>query len=182
MTKHQHSLVGLDSQCLSYLLDAISSVTEPTDALASEKKALIRIWFYTPITYYTSETVVSEATAIQEPVRRELHTSSLRVLFLDPPVQDREKVEARTTQLSASHQKLNDCRIVAEAEDLQLDILLTYDRRLLKRLGLLCKKMRIMRPRSFWSSLDIPYGADLVNMPHVTNPLRTQTWWRWDCG
>ncbi len=105
MTKDHHPRVGLDSQCLSYLLDAMFGVTEPTDTLANEKKALIRIWFYTPETYYASETVVSEAKAIQEPVRRELHEGSLRVLFLDPPLQDRASVEARTVQLAASHQK-----------------------------------------------------------------------------
>ena len=37
--------VGLDSQCLSYLLDGIAGISEPTDALAEEKKALLRTWF-----------------------------------------------------------------------------------------------------------------------------------------
>ena len=43
--------VGLDSQCFSYLLDALEGVSEPTDALADERKALVRTYFYSPGTF-----------------------------------------------------------------------------------------------------------------------------------
>ena len=74
------STVGLDSQCLSYLLDAVAEVQEPIDALAEERKALIRIWFYTPGTFYVSETVVKEVAAIRAADRREFHESFVRTL------------------------------------------------------------------------------------------------------
>ncbi len=53
--------VGLDSQCLSYLLDGIVGVSEPTDSLAEEKKALLRSWFYKPGTFILSETAIKGA-------------------------------------------------------------------------------------------------------------------------
>lgn len=68
-TKH----IGLDSQCLSYLLDGIAGITEPLDALAKEKKAILRIWFYQPGSFILGETVISEVAKIRNLDRREFH-------------------------------------------------------------------------------------------------------------
>jgi hypothetical protein len=65
--------VGLDSQCLSYLLDAIAGISEPTDLLAAEKKALLRSWFYKSGTFVLTETVISEVSRIRNIDRREFH-------------------------------------------------------------------------------------------------------------
>ncbi len=67
--------VGLDSQCLSYLLYAIGGISEPTDLLAEEKKALLRSWFYKPGTFVLTETVISEVSRIRNIDRREFHES-----------------------------------------------------------------------------------------------------------
>lgn len=72
--------VGLDSQCLSYLIDAVAGIEEPTDPLAEERKALIRVWFYTPETYYVLETVAKEVSAIRAVERREFHEDFVRPL------------------------------------------------------------------------------------------------------
>ncbi len=44
------SEIGLDSQCLSYFIDALEGVAALTDALAEQKVALVRL--YTPGTLW----------------------------------------------------------------------------------------------------------------------------------
>lgn len=171
--------VGLDSQCLSYLLDAVAGIEEPTDALAGERKALIRIWFYTLGTFYVSETVVKEVGAIRTADRREFHDGFVQTLFLDLPVRDRAAVELRTAQLMVSHPQMNDCRVLAEAEDLGLCAILTYDREFKRRLDSASGVVEVMMPSAYWSSLNIPEGASPITAPHHSNPLSGQSWWRW---
>ncbi|MFH1674448.1 MAG: type II toxin-antitoxin system VapC family toxin [Pseudomonadota bacterium] len=171
--------VGLDSQCLSYLLDAINGIGEPTDELADERKALIRVWFYTPGTFYLSETVVAECGRIRNISRRELHESFVQVLFLDPPVQYRVLVGSRVSALLAIHPMANDCRVLAEAEDLELDALLTYDKTFLQRLAPASLTVALVTPAVYWARLGIPKGARPETVPHNRNPLSKESWWRW---
>src|SRR5262245_46593257 len=112
----QERKVGLDSQCLSYLIDAIYGVREPRDCLAADRKALVRAWLYMPETFYVSETVVSECARIRDMNRRELHDGFVSTLFLEPKVRSRAAVDARTAQLMPFHPQEADCRVLAEAE------------------------------------------------------------------
>jgi hypothetical protein len=143
--RQQHTrYIGLDSQCLSYLLDSIAGINEPQDALAEEKKALLRIWFYQPGTFILGETVISEVAYLQR-----------------------------------AHPKPDDCRILAEAEELKLNFLLTYDHDFWRRLSAISSTTKLMKPSSYWSTLGILKGAAPVTVPHPTNPLSRQSWWRW---
>jgi hypothetical protein len=172
-------LVALDTQCFSYLLDAIAGIEEPTDALAEERKALIRSWFYMPATFYLPQTVIVECERIRLPERRDLHSSFVMTLFLNMPVRHPGNVAVRTHALMQSHSEMNDCRILAETEDLGLKHLLTYDRLLLQRLHPISDTVTIQTPTAYWQSLAIPRGAKPRTVPHHTNPLSQQTWWRW---
>jgi hypothetical protein len=171
--------IGLDSQCLSYLLDGIEGITEPLDALAEEKKALLRIWFYQPGTFILGETVISEVAQIRNLDRRELHQSFVRTLFLDYPVRDLAAVEARAAHFQQAHPKPDDCRILAEAEELKLDFLPTYDYDFCKRLSTTSSATKLMKPSTYWSSLGISKGTAPVTVPHPTNPLSQQSWRKW---
>ena len=171
--------IGLDSQCLSYLLDGIAGITEPRDALAEEKKALLRIWFYQHGTFILGETVISEVAKIRNLDRREFHQSFVRTLFLDYPVRDLAMVEARAAHFQRDHPQHDDCRILAEAEELKLDFLLTYDHDFWKRLSITCSTTKLMKPSTYWRSLGISKGASPVTVPHPTNPLSQQSWWKW---
>ena len=171
--------VGLDSQCLTYLLDGIAGISEPTDALAEEKKALLRTWFYQPGTFILSETVISEVAKIRNLDRRRFHESFVQTLFLDYSVRDLAAVQDRAAHLQMSHPKASDCRILAEAEELQLDFLLTYDHDFWKRLSATSLTTKLMKPSPYWISLGIAKGVTPVTVPHHTNPLSQQSWWRW---
>jgi predicted nucleic acid-binding protein len=171
--------VGLDSQCLSYLLDGIEGVSEPTDALVEEKKALLRSWFYKPGTFVLTETVISEVGRIRSINRREFHQSFIRTLFLDYPVRDLTAVQARALKFEVYHSGFSDCMILAEAEELGLDFVLTYDHDFWRRLSSVSETTKLMKPSTYWANLGIIKGAKPVTMPHHTNPLSEQSWWRW---
>ncbi len=178
-TKMHEQKVGLDSQCLSYLIDAASAATEPSDSLADERKALLRVWFYMPGRFYISETVASECEHIRNIDRRELHESFSRNSYWGMPVRNPIAVSVRAKQLMQIYPKQNDCRVLAEAEDLSLDTLLTYDHDFRKQLGSTSQTITIATPNIYWSSLGIPRGARPQRIPHPTNPLSQQSWWRW---
>jgi hypothetical protein len=172
--------VGIDSQCLSYLLDAIAGIGEPTDRLADERKALIRVWFYTPETYFVTSTVVEECEKIRNAERRAFHRSFIDTLFADPPIQDSKFIKVRASALLLAHpDKTSDCRVLAESEEMGLNVLLSYDQQFLRRLEKASPSVRLITPSAYWASLGIPCGAKPCTVPHHTNPLSTQTWWRW---
>ena len=169
--------VGLDSQCLSYLLDGIAGVSKPTDSLAPERISLLRLWFYTPGTFILTETVITEVSQIKNVTRRKFHDGFIKPHFLDYPAQDITTIKSRVEELNKYHPKHNDCRILAEAEDLKLDYLLTYDYDFLKRLSNTSKITNLIKPVDYWKSLNIPKGTKPITIPHPTNPLSKETWW-----
>ena len=152
---------------------------EPIDALAPEKKALILCWFYQEGTFFVSETVMEEVAKIGSDPRREFHQGFVRTLFHSYPVRDQQTVGLRTKQPLSFHTKHNDCRILAEAEDLNLDFLLSFDERFQRRLGSNSPTVRIETPSSYWNSLKLPKGTPPKTVPHHTNPLSRETWWKW---
>ena len=171
--------VGIDSQCLSYLIDAVVDVEEPTDVLAEEKKSLIRAWFYQPGTFYVTETVVNECSDIRNSERRELHDRFIAPLFIDAPIRDRGKVKSNVKIYMNAHSKENDCRILAEAKDLGLNVLLSYDGDFVKRLSIVENAVTLIKPSDYWTSLGIPRGAAPETVPANSNPLASESWWRW---
>jgi predicted nucleic acid-binding protein len=179
MNHKNRPFVGLDSQCLSYLLDSIDGIEEPTDPLAGERKALLRSWFYTPGTFILTQTVFSEVSKIKNIDRREFHKRFTSRQFPIFPVRDLTNVQTRAAQFEGNHPKYNDCLILAEAEELGLDFLITYDDDFLKRLYNTSSTTRLIKPSEYWTYLDIRKGAKTVNAPNDTNPFSKQSWWRW---
>lgn len=171
--------VGVDSQCLSYLIDTVVGVEEPTDILAEEKKSLIRAWFYQPGTFYVTETVVKECSNIRNIERRELHDNFIAPLFVDAPIRDNSSVESRVKRYMKFHAKENDCRILAEARDLDLDVLLSYDSDFVRRLSLVEKEVILIKPSNHWANLGVLRGAAPETVPRNGNPLANTSWWQW---
>jgi hypothetical protein len=93
------SELGLDSNCLSYVIEAMEGVAEPTDDLAEQKLALVRLYIYTPGTLWTMPRVKEEFSRILEPVRRARHESWTNVLFGVRPLNKPEAVTERAAEL-----------------------------------------------------------------------------------
>jgi hypothetical protein len=94
-------------------------------------------------------------------------------------VQDAQAVQNRAELFQSEHPKLNDCRVLAEAEELGLDVMLTYDNKFWKRLQNSSATTMLVKPSTYWAGLGVPRGAQPKTLPDHTNPLSSQSWWRW---
>lgn len=172
---------SLDSNALTYLLDAVSRAYLPQadpDLIAAERLAMFRIYCYSGCKLWVSPTVKAEYIRISDSTKRESHHVwvSYHLEDVEPPVPD-PILDLRAAVLNERHSDFDDCRIVAETEATGVDILLTSDGALIKDLHAQTN-VAIMRPTEFLSSLEIPRGARPCVSPAPGNPLASETWWR----
>jgi hypothetical protein len=172
------SEIGLDSQCLTYLISALEGVAAPTDSLAEQKVALARLYLYTPGTVWVSPTVEREFLRIRDEARRTSHVNWTSVLFGVRPLNDGAAVEGRAATLGSFHADLDDRLVLAESEDIGFATLLSFDTRFVNRLSHHARLL-LTEPAAFWASLGIPRGATPDKVPAFGNPLAAETWWRW---
>ena len=170
--------IGLDSQCLSFLIDAIQGIAMPGAPIAPEKLALVRTYLYTPGTLWVTPTVEEECAPIKNLDRRALHESWMSAVFGVRPVTNPQRIQKRAEELHLTHKGLNDCRILAEAEDVGLDVLVSFDADFVAHLRRL-SAVKLQEPMELWSALNIAKGCKPDKVPHATNPLGAQTWWQW---
>lgn len=177
-----NSWVCIDSMAVTYLLDAMATGKCPVDALAAEKISLLRTYLYRDETLYISSTVKAECSKIPDDEWRKCHVNLEDLLLEDALKPDIRELEIRTGEYMQFHkgdQKRNDCRIVAEAELGGCECLLTYDQALIENLAGRTRGIRLLTPKDFWSSLNVPHGSRPVRLPHPINPLSKETWWIW---
>lgn len=172
------SEIALDSNCLSYVIEALEGVAEPADDLAEQKVALVRLYFYTPGTLWTLPTVKEEFSRIKDPARRAKHESWTNVLFGVRPLNCPAAVRQRTAELERLHADHDDRMVLAEAEDIGFSVLLTFDTRFVRRLAA-HTRLNLTAPALFWQALGVPKGANPHRLPAHGNPLARETWWRW---
>lgn len=175
------SLVALDSNCLSYLLDALNAgeAPKPDDPLREQKLALVRVMLYDEWGLYVAPRVTEECARIRNTSRAALHASWLGSIFSEVQPIDAVCIAARANELSVQHADIDDCRVLAECEDAGISVLLTYDGELISRLSRQTS-VRLLRPVEYWSSLGIAKKASPQTVPHATNPLALARWWRWE--
>ena len=172
-------MMGVDSNCLSFIIDAFEGIERPTDDLAEQKIALAWIFFYTGQTFFTTPIVKGECDRISDPGRRAKHQSWMLTPFGTLPVRVHpDDITRRAKYFQQFHGKERDCRILAEAEATRLAILLSFDFDFVDRLAGQSNVM-LMKPLDCWRLFDIPKGSPPKTVPHPTNPLVAHDWWRW---
>jgi predicted nucleic-acid-binding protein len=179
--KETRKTIAIDSNVLTFFVEAIEADYDPardrTD-LAAEKVAVLRIYFYTGEPYYIVPTAEKEYKDIVDRIRRTTHEEVHAVLMLDFVHEIEENaIKQRADFYFRYHPSDKDCRILAEAELGGIEILLTFDGKLINRLKQITKSIKLMRPSEFWQTLNIPSGARRVVAPHRANPLSRKTWW-----
>lgn len=171
-------MMGADSNCLTFVVDAFEGIEKPSDPLAEQRIALARIFFYSN-TFLTTPTVKAECEDIPDPERRAKHHSWMMTHFGTLPVRLPPGVIARRAQqFHEFHRRERDCMVLAEAEATELAILLSFDFRFLDHLAGK-STVRLMKPLDCWNELAISKGATPKTVPHPTNPLAAYNWWRW---
>jgi hypothetical protein len=175
-------MVALDSNTMTYWIDALSSVCgPPAEPCAADKFALARIFFWMPkeSCFRYTPTVEAEYQAIKDRAKRDNHLSwALTHISVVRPLPEPGAVDARARELALSHNRERDCRIVAECELTEIITLLTCDADLLKRLRGKTP-IGLFRPSEYWEQMAVPKGTLATWAPHATNPLSKLTWWHW---
>lgn len=176
-------MIGIDANALTYLVEALLPGYDPendSSDLAEERIAMLRIYFYRDEPYYVLPSVKVEYKKIPNELTRDQHESIHWILLLDYNWKlDASKLNNRKQELLKHHTEDKDCQIVAEAELAGFEILLTCDVDLRKRLESRTNNLRILTPKEYWDSLEIPRGEKPEFQPTRSNPLFYAKWWRW---
>ena len=175
-------MVAVDSNCLSFLADAIFLGQKPKDNLADQKIALLRIFLYREEGLYEVPILKDEYERIKDENLKKAHNDVARYLLVNVPEVDQRILEDRIAEYSLIHKgekNYKDCRILSEAELGGCDCLLTYDSTFLKRLKDKTHNISMIAPLQFWDYFKIPHNAKPKIGPHQTNPLAQQDWWKW---
>jgi hypothetical protein len=176
------TLICIDSNSLSFLIDAMTIGRKPDGEVAAEKIALLRIYLYRDEILCISPTVKAEYEKIKDEKNRRNHQDVADILLGDTQPSDLKAVELRSREYAKSHpgkRNEKDCRILAEAELGECAILLTYDLTFLNKLCYKTRSIKMMAPSEYWQKLNLPKGVQPVKEPYPTNPLSKETWWIW---
>ncbi len=173
--------VGLDSNIVTYLAEAMTTGYDPRvdddPKLSAERAAALRVFLYVG-DLFIPPTVAVEVGGIRDSARRAYHEMIGEALVSELVNIDETAVARRAENFLALHPKCSDCRVLAEAEVGCLSHLLTLDAQLEARLGG-STPVTIAAPSAFWTDLGLPHGCPPRWVPHPTNPLASQDWWRW---
>jgi hypothetical protein len=167
-------LVALDSNAMTGLIEALAAVAVPNN---QEMLALAKTFFYLPLGdhFHLAPTVEREYRNIHDVFHFTEHRnwakSSFRSINILPQAE-------RVVKLREIHRDENDCRILAECEAALVTHLLTLDEKFLKNLQRHTQGVLLCTPVEYWNSLAIKQGALPQRLPHPTNPLARETWWR----
>jgi hypothetical protein len=174
---------AIDRNVWQYLVDATSGAYDPavdTSDLREERVAALRIVLHTPSILCVTPSVHAEFERIGDPGRW-CENAGIRDVFIRvvrPCDLDSRLVETRTRVLQAHHADPDDCRVVAEAEAARVWRFITFDTLLVQHLTSHTTLM-LTQPSVYWRELRVPQGANPRLSPAPSNPLSTQSWWRW---
>jgi predicted nucleic acid-binding protein len=161
-----------------FVIAALEGIAQPIDNLADQKIALVRIFFHNRGAFWVTQTVEREFERIKDARKLESHRSWTSAIFYVYRENDLEAVKRRSAELKQFHSDEDDRMILAEAEDIRSDVLLSFDRDFVKRLGPQAR-IRLTTPLELWEDLGVPKGAQPKRGPAADNPLIGEQWWRW---
>jgi len=168
-----------DSNCVTYLLDALVHASRPgaVDKLATQKLALVRVLFYGPHLLAYTDTVRAEVASISDTLRRDRHLNALDVHFRELSILDPSRAESERSRLTGAGINSKDARWMGEALAHDAPLIVTWDRGLLgqaRRAG----ESRVQSPATAYATLGIGVDSPLRTRPVAANPLSGQSWWR----
>ena len=171
--------VAIDANCVTYLVEALEAIREPTDALAPQRKALTWLLFRGNPALCTVPANEDEVAAIKDRAKKQQHLSWLSVAFPTCVSLDSDAIAAQTCAYLTAHNELKDCRAVAEASSAGCVAYLTNDARLISHLVAYARPLKICRPSEYWANLAVPKGFPPKWAPDALSPLAEQPWIRW---
>src|SRR5262245_44645075 len=114
------AVVGIDSQALTYLVEAIEPGYDPAaddPVVAAERVAMVRSYLYGDVRFWVMPTVAAEYNEIRSPDRHLRHERATRMLLHDALIKaPGDAIDVRASEFQPFHSGIADCRVVAEAE------------------------------------------------------------------
>lgn len=138
------AMIGVDTHIVDYLLTAnTTDVSNETDyPLMKEKVTIQSLWLSPYCMLCVAPTVWKEVLRIPRsragtlpgmPLKEQA-VGTLILLFHEILRLDAQAVDRRARYYNQFHKDLDDCYLIAESEEAALDVVLTYDKALLKHL------------------------------------------------
>lgn len=176
--------VVLDANAMTYLNEVLNPSYAPDEDvsdLRDDRIALMRLYLHLDDIPWIVPTIEAEYQRIKAVGLLRSHTD-LAYAYLNEPGDDEAlknsaKIIFRVDELLQDHPQEADCRVVAEAEAIGGDAVLTCDHGLLQHLAGVVK-IGLFRPSQFWTRLGLPRGR----RPPREVARRIQgdrRWWDW---
>lgn len=171
--------VGLDTNCANYLFETMNNYDPTKDndkKLKTERLALIRIFLYLN-NLCELPSMRGELKGIKDKIKRNQWSLHNLVNLGKVGNLDQSVISKLSDCYQKSHNQRKDCLILAEAETAKLDFLLTCDEKFIKHLKGKTK-VCLTKPSQYWRKLRLPKNSSPKVLPHVTNPLYSQNWYK----
>lgn len=179
--------LAIDSNVLTDFLHAVhNDFNGTTDGDTKEEIiAIFRIYTYKKYIFWLLPTAIIEYMKIKdkkiagrksEHEHKDLHDTLCNEWKM--PINRRREIEKGRDFYLTLHNKVNDCRLLAEADVAGMDVLLTRDKYFLKHLKGKERKTKLMRPSEYWLLLNIPRGSKPGLVP-LNSPLSLNNIWHW---
>lgn len=168
---------------VDYLADAMDGSYEPTfdhdENLRPERVAAFLLFLYAELDIAPTASVQISNTPDQSRLR--MLERVVTIHLCEPELTDDRLVRThlRTVELRRRHANEPDCSIVAEAEVLGYDAVVTFDRNMRRRLGPHAR-VRVLSPSEAWDIMEVPRGEAPIRRPSDTNPKVAARWWNWN--
>lgn len=173
----------LDGMIVDYLMIAMQGDYHPDsdtdEKLRYERVAAFRLYLWANCAIAPTAATQIRSTPDQE--RRDALDRVIGLLLAEPSLSDEEQpmVCLRVLELRAHHKNEADCSIVAEAEALGFNAVVTFDKKMRRRLAPHAR-VRLLGPSEAWGLINVPKGIPPSRLPDYTNPKFKDSWWRWE--
>jgi len=174
--------IAIDSNALTYLIDAMELDYDPLKDIPSNKKerqAMLRIFLYQGEPFYVLPQVTKEYHDIPSYLWRNMHGSTVGALLIEYRIANQVvEIDQRKDNFLKVHQNSHkDCQLLAEAEAAGMHVLLTRDNIFKNALSGMTI-IRIMYPSEYCESLNLQSDISPTLSPAESNPLFGKTWWK----
>lgn len=170
--------IAIDNNVHNFLVEALYYGYNPVGNVADQERlSVLRSFLYIG-DWYITPTVATEYSATKKEEKRTRLLSVAHNLFNEITEIDAGEFNKGLLLAKKFHHKESDCRIFAEALINGMDVLLTFDKPML-RLNAAGAKMRVETPTQYWNSSNIPKGSRPRSMPDSSNPLFHNRSWEW---
>jgi hypothetical protein len=179
--------IAFDSHVITYFLQANQDGYDPESdldaVLAAQRVATFRLFLYCEEEPIVLPTVAKEVEIIPDAAIRQEHIVWTHYHWHEvlPDSLDAERLNARAQDLSKRHsgvKNANDCRIIAECEQSQVDVFVTFDTNIIRHLRDHSGTF-IGTPTECWQRAAVPHGTSPHMALEPAHPLFNAGWWRW---